>query len=98
MKQRITYIVIILALIATGIVWSQTDWLKSIQPGQTVLAQPEVQPLVSAAGRIEPSSEEIKVGAEINGKLKAVLVAEGDQVKHGQTIAILENRDRKSVV
>lgn len=49
--------------------------------------------LVVAPGVVEAISEEIEVGAEIPGKLKQVLVEEGDSVLKGQTIAVLENAD-----
>ena len=48
---------------------------------------------VVAPGVVEAISEEIEVGAEIQGKLKEVLVEEGDEVLKGQTIAVLENAD-----
>ncbi|MCU0247072.1 MAG: efflux RND transporter periplasmic adaptor subunit [Bryobacter sp.] len=48
---------------------------------------------IAAAGRVEPSSEEIKIGAEMDGKLKAVPVEEGQDVRRGQVLAILENAD-----
>lgn len=48
---------------------------------------------VVAPGVVEAISEEIEVGAEIPGKLKQVLVEEGDQVVKGQMIAVLENSD-----
>lgn len=48
---------------------------------------------VVAPGYVEPISEEIEVGPEIPGKLKQVLVEEGDEVLKGQTIAILENSE-----
>lgn len=49
--------------------------------------------VVVAPGYIEPISEEIEVGTEVPGKLRDVLVEEGDQVLKGQTIAVLENED-----
>ena len=49
--------------------------------------------LIAAPGIVEPISEEIEVGAEMAGKLKEVLVEEGDEVKKGQIIAVLENAD-----
>lgn len=49
--------------------------------------------LIAAPGRIEPLSEDVRVGSEINGKLKAVLVEEGGHVKCGQLMAELENSD-----
>lgn len=53
----------------------------------------ETAKTVVAPGYIEPISEEIEVGTEISGKLKRVLVEEGNQVLKGQEIAILENSD-----
>jgi len=49
--------------------------------------------LIAAPGVVEAASEEIEVGSEIAGKLKQVLVEEGEQVTKGQTIAVLENSD-----
>ncbi|MBI5086747.1 MAG: efflux RND transporter periplasmic adaptor subunit [Acidobacteria bacterium] len=48
---------------------------------------------IAAAGRVEPLGEEVKVSAEMDGKLAQVLVEEGDRVKHGQTIAVLSSND-----
>ncbi|MBI4892855.1 MAG: HlyD family efflux transporter periplasmic adaptor subunit [Acidobacteria bacterium] len=48
---------------------------------------------IAAAGRVEPAGEEVKAGAEIDGKLARVLVGEGDNVRRGQVLAILENAD-----
>jgi HlyD family secretion protein len=50
-------------------------------------------PYVVAAGRIEPASEEIKIGSELDGKLAQVLVEEGDKVRRGQALAVLVNGD-----
>jgi HlyD family secretion protein len=44
-------------------------------------------------GRVEPASEEIRVAAEISGRLERVLVEEGRLVQAGDPIAILEHRD-----
>jgi len=48
---------------------------------------------IVAAGRVEPASEEVKIGSELDGKLRAVPVEEGQEVRRGQVIAILENGD-----
>lgn len=49
--------------------------------------------LIVAAGRTEPASEEVDVGTEIDGRLRSVLVEEGQPVRAGQVIAELENAD-----
>lgn len=48
---------------------------------------------VVAAGRVEPLGEEIKLGAELDGKLERVLVEEGAEVRRGQVLAVLRNAD-----
>lgn len=49
--------------------------------------------VIAAAGRVEPASEEITVGPELDGRIRQMLVEEGDDVKAGQPLAILENSD-----
>jgi len=53
---------------------------------------------VAGPGRVEPLSEDIKVGSEISGKLTSVLVEEGDHVRRGQVLAILQNNDYQAQV
>jgi HlyD family secretion protein len=48
---------------------------------------------IVAAGRVEPASEEIKIGSELDGKLQSVPVEEGDKVRKGQVVAVLVNGD-----
>jgi HlyD family secretion protein len=48
---------------------------------------------VAGPGRVEPVTEDIKVGSELSGKLKRVMVEEGDSVHQGQVVAELENAD-----
>jgi len=53
---------------------------------------------IVAAGRVEPASEEITVGSELDGKLRIVAVEEGAEVRRGQVIAELENDNYKARV
>jgi HlyD family secretion protein len=48
---------------------------------------------VSGPGRVEPSTEDVKLGSELSGKLRAVKVEEGDTIYRGQVLAVLENDD-----
>ncbi|HVI51062.1 MAG TPA: HlyD family efflux transporter periplasmic adaptor subunit [Candidatus Sulfotelmatobacter sp.] len=59
---------------------------------------PEALPntLISAAGKVEPLSEEVRLGLSMTGKLAEVLVDEGDAVHVGQVLARLENADWKA--
>lgn len=51
---------------------------------------------MAGPGLVEPVSEDIKVGSELSGKLREVLVEEGDRVHAGQVVAVLENADLKA--
>jgi HlyD family secretion protein len=108
MKQRIFYLLTILILIATAVLLTRqslsTKLLETAQLLQIADAAPVATTstnnhfIVSAAGRVEPISEEIKISAQLEGQLKSVLVAEGDHLRRGQTIAILENSDYQAQV
>lgn len=58
----------------------------------------EESQVVSGPGRIEPVSEDIKLGSELSGKLKAVYVEEGDHISVGQVLAELQNDDYRAQV
>jgi len=54
--------------------------------------------LVAGPGRVEPYSEDIKIGSELSGRLKSVNVEEGDAIHRGQVLAELENADYRAQV
>jgi ABC exporter DevB family membrane fusion protein len=54
--------------------------------------------VAAAPGRVEALSEEIRVSAEIGGRLRQVLVDENDRVTAGQVIAIIHNDDYRARV
>jgi len=54
--------------------------------------------LIAGPGRVEPYSEDIKIGSELSGRLKSVLVEEGDVIHRGQVLAELENADYRAQV
>ena len=54
--------------------------------------------VIAAPGRVEAVSEEIRVSSEISGRLRKVIVEEGDRVKSGQILAEIENNDYKARV
>src|SRR5260370_30223923 len=53
---------------------------------------------IAGPGRIEPYSEDIKIGSELSGRLKSLNVEEGDAIRHGQVFAELENADYRAQV
>ncbi len=60
---------------------------------QASSAQSAMPSLVAGPGRVEPSTEDIKLGSELSGKLKSVNVEEGDAIHRGQILAVLQNED-----
>jgi len=69
---------------------------QSPQPSPPVATTPPVTK-VTALGRLEPETEAIRLfaPATLDGdRVDKLLVKEGDRVKVGQTIAILDSRDR----
>ncbi|HTS35262.1 MAG TPA: HlyD family efflux transporter periplasmic adaptor subunit [Candidatus Solibacter sp.] len=54
--------------------------------------------LIAGPGRVEPYSEDIKIGSELSGRLKTVNVEEGDAIRQGQVLAELENADYRAQV
>jgi HlyD family secretion protein len=58
-----------------------------------VAAAPSGNGLISAPGRVEAVSEEVRVSSELSGRLHSVLVEEGDRIHQGQVLAQIENDD-----
>ena len=65
-------------------------------PAAPIETTPTPRDRVVAPGRVEPVSEEVEIGVEIPGRIAALHAEEGDQVRAGQVIAELENRDYRA--
>ena len=63
-----------------------------------VVVEAAVPSLIAGPGRVEPFSEDIRIGSELSGKLKSVNVEEGNRVRRGQVLAVLENADYSAAV
>jgi HlyD family secretion protein len=89
--------------IAVALIVAVAGWLAAASGGekkQTPAAEvPSItRSIVAGPGLVEPESEDVKVGSELAGKLKEVLAEEGDHVKKGQVLAVLENDDYRAQV
>lgn len=84
------WVYVIAAAAATG---SLALLPREAKTAVTAVEKPKLGGFVVAAGRVEPYGEEVKVGAELDGKLERVLVEEGDEVRAGQVLAVLRNAD-----
>lgn len=60
---------------------------------QAAAAPAPAPKMVAGPGRVEPLSEELRINAQMSGRLREVAVQEGDRVVRGQLLAVLENDD-----
>lgn len=95
LAKKIPALIAGLALIVGGIAYkvTQSNITQTETPVQTT---PEIK-TVTALGRLEPSGEiiQISVSSGAGGnRIEELLVNEGDKIKKGQVIAVLDSRDR----
>src|SRR5512147_588486 len=83
------------ALISVSLIWARAHGRAAAPQARP---QSESTRLVAGPGRVEPASEEIKLGSELSGKLKSVNVEEGAAIRRGQVLAVLENADYRAQV
>jgi HlyD family secretion protein len=97
MRRRLILMTAIVALTGATVtvIWGRTTTARKPETAKTSVRG---EYLIAGAGRVEPSSENIKLGSEINGKLKRIYVEEGDTVRRGQVLAELENSDYRAQV
>lgn len=82
----------ILACVAGTLIGPVAAW-----NGENIISRiPQEGSWVAAAGRVEPVSEEMRLGFDIPGKILEVYVEEGDLVKKGQPMARLVDDDIKA--
>ena len=90
-----------LALVVAGLAVAGTTWLiagrsateataRDAAPAAAGTPLAHDPALIVGPGRVEPISEEIAVSGEVPGRLRAVLVNEGDRVAKGQILAEVE--------
>lgn len=97
-KSPVT-LAVVTAVLTAGVSVYTVNQLQADTKKQPQIAAP-VQPIaktVTALGRLEPKEEVIKLAAPNAGegnRVEQLLVKEGDRVKLGQVIAIMDGRDR----
>lgn len=94
MRKRIVLIVIVAlaVMLAAGMIFAHARG-AAISKAPSSRQHRDVQQIIAGPGRVEPFSEDIKLGSELSGKLKAVYVEEGDRIARGQLLAELQNDD-----
>ena len=96
MKKRYLYLATLLAAGAAAVMVMARACTAG--PAITAASAPAEAGVVSAQGKVEPVSEEIKIGAEIEGTLREVPVEEGQHLRRGDTVAVVDNADYRARV
>jgi HlyD family secretion protein len=89
-------IIIGLALIVGGVTVYKFLQTSVSQPEPPPQSMPQIK-TVTALGRLEPSGEIIDISADSTSsgnRLEELLVKQGDEIKTGDVIAVLDSRDR----
>lgn len=81
-----------LLLLGIGFAWAIQYYLKSSQQEAKELAPPPARIKVVALGRIQPESGILDVNGKAGERILALEVSEGDQVKKGDVLAILDTQ------
>ncbi len=94
MRKRLVYTGIMVVAGAAGVAAMIHARTASQQAMGTAKAKPSraEEAVISAAGRVEPVSEEVKIGSQLAGVLREV-VEESRHLRAGQVIAVLDNAD-----
>ncbi len=90
MRKRILYLALFLAAGGAAIGVMSHARGTAATPTAAAAADPDA---ICAAGKVEPVSEEVKIGSQVSGVLREVPVSEGQRVPKGGVIAVLENGD-----
>src|SRR4030088_1655833 len=96
--KRTTILVVAALLMVAGINFGIVSAGRGVAVGRS--SSPGDRGGIAAAGpgRVEALSEEVRVSAQVGGRLQAVLVEENDRVTAGQVLATLENADYRARV
>lgn len=91
LKSRVTLVVALGALLLSGSLVVASRRAHEMAAAAAPVSKAPL--LIAGPGRVEPLSEDIKIGSELSGRLKSVNVEEGDAIHRGQVLAELENAD-----
>lgn len=99
MKQRYYWIGILLLVVIIIVGFKYSDSSNhAAGMRETEARMGDIDLRIAARGRVEGISEEIKVTSKLAGRLKEVRVQEGDHLKQGDVVAVLENDDLLAAV
>ena len=96
LKSRTTLAIGLGAFLLTGSLTVASRRSQETAAATAMARANEAPLLIAGPGRVEPFSEDVKIGSELSGRLKSVNVEEGDAIRRGQVLAELENADYRA--
>ena len=96
--KRTTVFIGAAVVISAGINFGIVSARRASPPVKAASAADRGGIAAAGPGRVEALSEELRVSAQVGGRLQAVLVEENDRVAAGQLLATLENTDYRARV
>jgi HlyD family secretion protein len=97
-KRKRLYIIIAVALIVILAVAKKSGWIggsDEIEVSTEIVEKREIIEIVVASGKIQPEVE-IKLSPDVSGEVVELNVKEGDEVKEGDVLAIIDPELYKS--
>ena len=95
-RNRWIGLAILSGVITGGVIYSH-NFFSTHNVSSEVLEAPPIARKITALGRLEPQTEVMKLAAPVNldgDRIAEILVKQGEKVRKGQVIAILDSRDR----
>ncbi|BAT72168.1 macrolide-specific efflux protein MacA [Thermosulfidibacter takaii ABI70S6] len=93
--KRISFLFLVLTLVSIGC--SRGKKSEFVPKGEVKVKRGDIVLEVTATGTVKAQvGAQVKVGARISGKVERLFVQEGDEVKKGQLIAVIEHKDLKA--
>ena len=91
-KRKRLYIIIAVALIVILAVAKKSGWIggsDEIEVSTEIVEQRDIVEIVVASGKIQPEVE-IKLSPDVSGEVVELNVKEGDEVKEGDILAVID--------
>jgi HlyD family secretion protein len=97
MKKRYLYLALLAAAGAAAVIIGESAHgagAAANKTGAALAASGSAEArIVAAQGKVEPVSEEVKIGAQVEGTLREVPVEEGQRLLRGDIIAVVDNAE-----
>ncbi|MDR5609070.1 MULTISPECIES: macrolide transporter subunit MacA [unclassified Arsenophonus] len=96
-KRLLIFLMLILIIIITAVMLYIINLPKKINYQTVPVIRGNIEKLVLATGKLDALSK-VDVGAQVSGQLQTLYVKEGDMVKKGDLLAVIDSQKVQNVV